>query len=72
MSLATDFDVLFQEIRDLRARQRSACERDLAEIDREYERDLRLLRRARIRRTALLAALASSSLVLWACVLSYS
>jgi hypothetical protein len=72
MSLAIDADNLMREIRELRARQRCACERDLAVIDREYESDLRRLRAARIKRTALLAALASTSLVLWACFLSFS
>jgi uncharacterized protein len=72
MSLVVDADNLMREIRELRDRQRRACESDLAAIDREYESDLRRLRRARIKRAALLAALASTSLVLWACFLSLS
>lgn len=37
MSLAVESDRLLQEIRDLRARQQRAFQRDLADIDRAYE-----------------------------------
>ena len=72
MAIAYDADDLLRELREMRARHRRDCESDLAEIDREYEAALRRLRRARVKRTALLAALASTWLVLWACLLSYS
>jgi hypothetical protein len=72
MSIAFEADALRREVRELRERHRQACEHDLAAIDREYESDLRRLRRARVRRTALLVTLASMSLFVWACLLSLS
>jgi hypothetical protein len=52
MDLAVESDRLIQEIRDLRARQQRVFLADLADIDRDYEQQLRRIdhaaRRARL------------------------
>lgn len=72
MSIAFEADNLLRELREMRDRHRRDCENDLAAIDREYECALERLRRARLKRTALLALAATASAAALAWIVNLS
>jgi hypothetical protein len=72
MALAAEADALLREIRAVRAARQLRLEQDLAEIERDYERDLRRMRKAVVTRRALVAAIASFGTITLLAVLCFS
>ena len=69
MDLAVESDRLLQEIRELRARQRRAFLEDLADIDRDYEQQLRRIDQAARRERIILVCVGTLTAMLLAAML---